>query len=229
MNKYIVYKITNSINHKVYIGITKFNNPNNRWKNGFGYRKNSLISKAIKKYGWSLFSKEVLHDNLSKEAACAFEIKYIKEYKNLNLSYNIGNGGEGSNSVSETTKEKLRQYKGEKASMYGKKHSKESIEKIRKGSIGRPVSLKTRQKISEANKKYNGMRGKTHTEKVRKQVSERFSIPVLQYTLQGEFIKEYPSITQAQLELNIISNHIGCCCIGRRKTCSGFIWKYKNI
>lgn len=66
-------------------------------------------------------------------------------------------------------------------------------------------------------------------EEVKKQISERCSIPILQYTLQGEFIKEYSSITQAQLELNIKSNHIGCCCIGRRKTCSGFIWKYKNI
>lgn len=229
MDKFIVYKITNTLNGKVYIGITKFNDPNNRWKNGFGYKKNSLISKAIKKYGWETFTKEILHDNLSKETACNLEIVYIKKYKDLNISYNIANGGEGSESISEETKEKLRQYKGEKSSMYGKKHTKESIEKIRKGSTGRFFSSITRQKISDANKRYNGMRGKTHTEEVKKQISERCSIPILQYTLQGEFIKEYSSITQAQLELNIKSNHIGCCCIGRRKTCSGFIWKYKNI
>lgn len=228
MDKFIVYKITNTLNGKVYIGITKFNNPNNRWKNGFGYRKNSLISKAIKKYGWEIFTKEILHNNLSKETACNLEIEYIKHFKNLNISYNIANGGEGSNSISEETKEKLRQYNGERASMYGKKHTKESIEKIRKSSKGRLVSLSTKQKISDANKRYNGMRCKTHTEKVKKLISDRFSIPVIQYTLHGDFIKEYPSITQAQLELNIKSNHIGCCCIGRRKTCNGFIWKYKN-
>ena len=228
MDKYILYRLTNAFNSKTYIGITKFNNPNHRWINGHGYRKTSLISQAIVKYGWSNFNKEILHSELSKETACQLEITYIKKYKELGMSYNIGEGGEGSDSMSEETKEKLRQYKGEKASFYGRKHSPESIKKISESLTGRTRLDSTKKKISEKALLNKGKRIITVSEKLRRATSERFSIPVLQYALSGEFIKEYSSITQAQLELNIKSNHIGCCCMGRRKSCSGYLWKYKN-
>ena len=53
---YILYQHTNILNSKVYIGITKYSNPNKRWLNGKGYRKDSLFYKAIIKYGWNNFT-----------------------------------------------------------------------------------------------------------------------------------------------------------------------------
>jgi hypothetical protein len=57
MNTYIVYKHTNLINNKVYIGITKYgDDPNRRWKNGMGYDYNKKFFSDIIKFGWDNFS-----------------------------------------------------------------------------------------------------------------------------------------------------------------------------
>lgn len=47
-----VYKHTNIINGKIYVGIT-CRNPKIRWANGKGYGSNIFFSRAIKKYGWN--------------------------------------------------------------------------------------------------------------------------------------------------------------------------------
>lgn len=49
---------------------------------------------------------------------------------------------------------------------------------------------------------------------------------VLQYSLNGEFIKEYPSIAEASRQ-NGRNRHIGECCSGKEETACGFIWKFK--
>jgi group I intron endonuclease len=56
--------------------------------------------------------------------------------------------------------------------------------------------------------------------------------PVFQYGLEGNFIKEWKSITEAYLFLrkSINSSGITCCLKGRQKTAYGFIWKeYKDL
>lgn len=56
------------------------------------------------------------------------------------------------------------------------------------------------------------------------------SKPVLQYNINGEFLKEYPSAREAGRQLGLIYNSICEVCRGKRaKTCGGFIWKYKPI
>jgi len=49
----------------------------------------------------------------------------------------------------------------------------------------------------------------------------------LQFDLQDNFIKEWPSIKQAKKELKIVN--ISVALTGGNKTAGGFIWKYKNI
>ena len=93
-NTYSVYKHTNKINGKVYIGITR-NQPEVRWgRNGSGYNF-QLFGKAIKKYGWENFDHEVLYENLSHEDANAKEIELIKKYKATDnkYGYNVALGG----------------------------------------------------------------------------------------------------------------------------------------
>lgn len=106
---YVVYKHTNQINNKCYIGMTRQNPPKKRWKNGTTYKSNKHFTNAINFYGWSNFYHEILFDNLTKEEAEQKEIELISYYKSNqpDFGYNIANGGNCKGTVSAETKKKL--------------------------------------------------------------------------------------------------------------------------
>ena len=54
------------------------------------------------------------------------------------------------------------------------------------------------------------------------------SISILQFSKDGKFIKEWPSITEAQHQLGIMHQNICDCCKGKRNQAGGFIWRYKD-
>lgn len=101
--KYIVYIHKNKINGKVYVGITHYTNPEKRW--GYGYHGNPYFQSAISKYGWNNFEHIILFKNINKELACREEQLLISRYKKKGICYNIANGGEGSEAMSEEIKE----------------------------------------------------------------------------------------------------------------------------
>lgn len=51
---------------------------------------------------------------------------------------------------------------------------------------------------------------------------------ILQFDLNGNFIKEWFGITKTSKILNIKRQNIYKCCRGTEKSAGGFIWKYKN-
>ena len=51
---------------------------------------------------------------------------------------------------------------------------------------------------------------------------------VMQYDLQGNFIKEWSKIRDVEEQLNICHQDISRCCKKKRKTAGGFIWRYKK-
>lgn len=91
---YTVYKHTNKINGKVYIGITG-QNVKRRWQNGAGYY-GTYFYNAINKYGWDGFEHEILYENISMKEACRIEKELICKYKSnqRELGYNIAEGGQ---------------------------------------------------------------------------------------------------------------------------------------
>lgn len=52
--------------------------------------------------------------------------------------------------------------------------------------------------------------------------------PILQYTLNGEFVAEYDSAVKAQKTTKIPQSSISNCCLNKRKTAGGYIWKFKG-
>lgn len=68
-----------------------------------------------------------------------------------------------------------------------------------------------------------------HNEKLSKTLTNRKdqSRPVIQYDLDGNFIKEYPSTKEVERQLGYANSNIGMCCRGKYKQCYGFKWQYK--
>jgi hypothetical protein len=60
------------------------------------------------------------------------------------------------------------------------------------------------------------------------EVIAKRKVPVIQYDIQGNFIKEWQGAIDVQKALGISHVDICSCCKGRQKTAKGFTWKYKN-
>jgi len=78
------------------------------------------------------------------------------------------------------------------------------------------------QKLNTGDKISKALKGKPkspqHVKNMRK--------PVVQYDKQGNYINKYDSITKAAVAVNGYIENIGQCCKGKKKTSSGYIWKY---
>ena len=93
---WLIYKHTNLINGKVYIGQSKYSwpNVNDRWQDGRGYGKHTRLGMAIAKYGWNNFSHELVEDCIeSQELPNEREIFWIKKYNSYSEGYNCTIGG----------------------------------------------------------------------------------------------------------------------------------------
>ena len=80
---YCVYKHTNKLNNKVYIGSTSLK-PEYRWNHGRGYCTQPYFWEEIQKYGWDNFTHEIMCDGLNKEEALAKEKELISYYNSEN-------------------------------------------------------------------------------------------------------------------------------------------------
>lgn len=89
----LIYKYTNLINSKIYIGQTTTSLEERDKKHIYG--NNMYIDKAIKKYGRENFLLEVIEDNIPVEELNDKEIYYIKQFSSnvSGIGYNQTNGG----------------------------------------------------------------------------------------------------------------------------------------
>ena len=58
-------------------------------------------------------------------------------------------------------------------------------------------------------------------------IGKKYAIPIIQFSKDGEFMKEWPSLSEAGRQLGIAQSHICQCCKGRNKSAGGFVWRYK--
>ena len=143
--KYTIYKITNLINQKIYIGKHQTLDPYDDYM-GSG----KLLKASIAKHGKENFKKEVLHVFDNEEDMNAMEVELVtEEFCSLDSNYNLCPGGRGGWGYINST--------GLNNSGIDKRNYTEIAKKwtSHKG----PVTEETKNKISEANKKTNISRG----------------------------------------------------------------------
>lgn len=116
-----IYKITNQINGKVYIGLTT-QGIKRRWSEHL-YRFNSCerehaLYLAMRKYGIENFDIESIQKTDDPNELPELEMKHIQENDSLNNGYNMTCGGDF---ISDETREKLRKIFTGRNITWGKK------------------------------------------------------------------------------------------------------------
>ena len=185
----IIYKTTNLINQKFYVGKDTHNNPNY-------YGSGKRLKLAIKKYGIDNFKKEIIEICNNLEQLNDRERFWIKELNAINEGYNISLGGDGGDTISNnprkkeiakihSQKMKLQSYNKKKGTKIPKLKKRDDPNwvnpRIGKTSplMGKPSGKKgvSNPEHSEWMKKNNPFKGKTHTNEVREILSKINSKP----------------------------------------------------
>lgn len=125
----IIYKVTNMINKKVYIGKTIFTlekRKNDHIKQS-KFKSTSYFHKALNKYNFNNFIWEILEETNNLEDREKYYIKLYNSTNNL-LGYNLTLGGEGSKGrvLSEETKNKISNANKGYKKRLGIKHTEKS-------------------------------------------------------------------------------------------------------
>ena len=150
-----VYKITNLVNSKIYIGQHKSSFfDESYWGSG------TLLKSVYEKYGKQNFTREILEFCETPEELNEREIFWISYYNSTDKSigYNVSLGGDGAILI------------GEDNGMYGNHHSQESADKISQTS---KLNYSTGKR--QPNHLYgedNGMYGKHHSQESIKKMSD---------------------------------------------------------
>ena len=195
-----IYKITNRVNDKIYIGKT-YLNPDQRFKQHCNEskkseKKNRPLYSAMNKYGVENFIIETIEETDSPEEREKYWIEYFGSFKN---GYNATIGGDGRpyldydliyntyikvNSISKTAE--LCQC------------CKDSVVKVLKNN-----GLTTQDFIKNSSK----------------------TVAMLDKNTE-EILKIFPSAREASKFLNKTPQHIRDVCLGKRKSAYGYKWRY---
>ena len=200
-----IYKITNSINKKIYIGKTvrtvpvRFKEHLDRADENY----QSYLYNAIRKYGQENFIVETIEE-VNDEDINEKEKYWIHFYQsNLKENgYNLTIGGDGNQTI-------------DWKEIYYLWDEGKSIKKI---SLILNISTTA---VSRALSKYKNYSEK---ESLKRGYKEQ-GIAVNQYSLDGKYIKTYDSYIDAANGNPTIAHSIGQCCNGKLQTANGYQWK----
>lgn len=208
----LIYKATSATTGKVYIGQTSQNlqeRINQHNSHAYGCQYNYHFHNAIRKYGVNDFDYEIIEDNIvSKDILNEREKYWISYYNSYYEGYNSTMGGDGS----------VRRDDELIAKLFKDGYTTQEICEItgyHRGTVYK--SYRAMALTEENNKRKN------------EQTRERCSYAVEQYTLDGQYIKTWPSATECGKEFGNQS-FISAVCRQGENTLSayGFLFKYEN-
>ncbi len=145
----IIYKITNLLDQKCYVGQT-WQSMKDRFIQHACKNDSKKLFNAMKKYGINNFIIECLTIVSTQSIADYYEIYFISKYNSNSrgVGYNISNGGKGVGKHSYETKSKISAtLRGKKKEPFSENH-KQNMSKVKMGHV---VSEDTKMQISKSN------------------------------------------------------------------------------
>lgn len=231
---HFVYKTTNKINEKYYIGVHSAHTLDDSYL-GSGL----LLNKAIKKYGKDNFTREILSVFDTKAQAYSFEKDIVcQEFLNKENTYNLALGGRGGTlslevwnkglQLSESHKNKLRKAK------LGKKlppRTDEVKQKISKSQLGKPRYHKTTKGRKMTEEQYLN-----HCRIFNSKPIQVFTCVKIRNKKKGQsalyqadqLIGIWETQSKCSLDLKVSQGNIGACLRGYKAQSNGYIFKYKD-
>tara|TARA_Y100000310_G_scaffold287288_1_gene312066 strand:- start:1512 stop:2225 length:714 start_codon:yes stop_codon:yes gene_type:complete len=220
---HIVYKIENTLNKKLYVGVTT-KSIQDRWKYHIvASRTNKLaLGAAIRKYGENNFKVSILENCNSKQHMLEqekFWIKKLNTFAPTGHGYNMTLGGEG---------------------LFGYKHktqAKKAMSEKRKGTLNHNYGKKwgraehpdefLKMMSDRHSGEGNPMFRRKHSDKARKKIGEAQHRKVTQLDLEGNKMMEFSSIRDAANSLGCHSQNISRACrFPKTRTAAGYKWQY---
>lgn len=200
-----IYKITNLINQKSYIGQTVYFNERIKQHQRNSFNPNSIdydvpIHRAIRKYGIENFSYEIIEE-VDEKLLNNREIYWISYYDTYFNGYNATLGGEGRQRYSLTQIIELWNNGYSIADIANTLGCNRVTVRVNLEEAG--ISIEERQK--------------------------RRIKPVYQYDLKGFFLKRWNSSQEAAENFNGTANTIQCAARGKRKGAYGYLWRYSYL
>lgn len=210
----LIYKATNLINNKVYIGQTTKTLEERMKRHKQDSKKlDTYFYRAIRKYGWENFKWEIIHDNIQTEDELdnleAYYISLYDSFDNKEKGYNTQSGGKHFKVTQEEKLKRKLRASGNKNPMYGKPGTWK----------GKHFTSEHKQKIS------NALKGKSKPEF--KGGLNPSAKQIINITT-GEI---FDCVKDASLAYNISTSSLFNNLSKRTMTCCGCIWEYydKNI
>lgn len=235
----VIYGIKNLVNNKIYIGkSTNIKIRKKSHENSF-IRKQAVnihLQRAVDKYGIENFEfivlEEVCLENIDDKEK--YWINYFKSYDEK-FGYNKTMGGDGGKltleiklKISKTSPNRKVIYQFDSNGNLVKKwHGVRDIERelnFLSSTISKACSVDTNNNSAYGfywsySEYLNNLSGIGQ---------ENNRLQIQQFSLEGELIKTWDSISLAAKETNSSKSSIIRCCKNKQKTCNNFIWKYLN-
>lgn len=216
-NNNIIYKVTNKESEEVYVGITtkslqeRKKDHLKKSKKGKSY----AFQNAIATYGADAFIWEQIDTSVTTDELAKKEKEYILEYNSKEEGYNSDSGGGIQKTVYQydiTT--------GELVSKYANLTLAGAVIGLNKQDLS-SVCLSVNKSSGGFYWSYDYYdKFPLPKDKRRKKVS--------QYTLEGKFVNEFESVSEASKQSGCNKTSIAKVCRGERNCCGGFYWKYNN-
>lgn len=179
----VIYKITNQVNSKIYIGQDKHNNP-------VYLGSGKILHLAFQKHGIENFNKEIIEECESKEHLDEREKYWINFYNSTdrNIGYNIALGGEGGDTITnhpdkDLIRQKHSKWMQENNPTRGRKKTEYELEKWKLSYIGKyrdennpnfgsKRTESSKGKMSEAKKQWWNNLSDTERKDIGKKISQ---------------------------------------------------------